>query len=96
MNISRALRLANSTVWRRVFKAYNADYATQIWQVELMLKIGGDLLGDLHGYKAFRQDATELLDELRSWQQDAFAEWSRDILSQIDDPNAPLRSVDYL
>ena len=63
------------------------------WQVELILKLGNDILGDLHSYKRFQQEATELLDELRTWQQDAFAEWSRDVLAQIDDPNTPLRSV---
>jgi len=61
------------------------------WQVELILKLGSDILGDLHSYKKFQQEATELLDELRTWQQDAFAEWSRDVLAQIDDPNTPLR-----
>jgi len=61
------------------------------WQVELILKLGSDILGDLHSYKRFQQEATELLDELRTWQQDAFAEWSREVLAQIDDPNAPLR-----
>lgn len=60
-------------------------------QVELILKLGSDILGDLHSYKRFQQEATDLLDELRTWQQDAFAEWSRDVLAQIDDPNAPIR-----
>ena len=55
------------------------------------MKLGSDILGDLHSYKRFQQEAAELLDELRTWQQDAFAEWSRDILAQIDDPNTPLR-----
>ena len=55
------------------------------------MKLGNDILGDLHSYTRFQQDASELLDELRSWQQDAFAEWSRDVLAQIDDPSAPLR-----
>jgi len=63
------------------------------WQVELILKLGSDILGDLYSYKKFHQEANELLEELRMWQQDAFAEWSRDILAQIDDPNAPLRWV---
>jgi len=59
--------------------------------VELILKLGSDILGDLYSYKKFHQEANELLEELRMWQQDAFAEWSRDVLAQIDDPNAPLR-----
>jgi len=62
-------------------------------QVELMLKLGTDLLSDLHQYKTFQKDAADLLDELRSWQSETFADWSRDILSQIDDPNTPLRYV---
>jgi len=57
------------------------------------VKLGDDILGDLHSYRRFQQEASELLDELRSWQQDAFAEWSSDVLAQIADPNAPLRSV---
>ena len=62
------------------------------WQVELIVKLGSDILGDLHSYKRFEQEAAALLDEQRAWQQDAFAEWSRDIIAQIDDPNTPLRS----
>jgi len=61
------------------------------WQVELILKLGNDILGDLHSYKRFQQEASELLDEMRTWQQDTFAEWSQDVLAQIDDPNTPLR-----
>lgn len=74
-----------------VISAMHRQCINHYWQVELILKLGSDILGDLHSYKRFQQEATELLDELRTWQQDAFAEWSRDVLTQIDDPNAPLR-----
>ena len=60
-------------------------------QVEMMMKLGRDLLSDLHKYKDFQRDASDLIDELRSWQSEAFADWSRDVQAQIDDPNTPLR-----
>lgn len=58
-----------------------------------MLKLGTDLLSDLQKYKDFQKDAGNLLDELHNWQSEAFADWSRDVLAQIDDSNNPLRFV---
>ena len=55
------------------------------------MKICDGLLGDLSGYKSVHRDAMELVDELHNWNQEAFAEWSRDMIAQIDDKNAPLR-----
>lgn len=58
-----------------------------------MRKLGTDLLSDLQKYKDFQKDAGDFLDELHNWQSEAFADWSRDVLAQIDDPNHPLRLV---
>ena len=55
------------------------------------MKTAEDLLGDLSGFRNFRKDASDLLEELVNWRQDTFDEWSRDIQAQIDDPNAPIR-----
>ncbi len=55
------------------------------------MKSAEDLVGDLGGFRKFRKDASELLEELRNWRQDQFDEWSRDIQSQMEDPRAQLR-----
>ena len=55
------------------------------------MKTAEDLLGDLSGFRNFRKDASDLLEELISCRQDSFDDWSRDIQGQIDDPNAPIR-----
>ena len=49
------------------------------------------LLGDLSGYRNFRRDAHDLLDELQNWRREQFDDWSRDMTQQIDDPDKPLR-----
>lgn len=57
------------------------------------LKTAEELLGDLSGFKNFRKDANDVLEELQAWRQDQYDDWAREIQEQIDDPKAQLRSV---
>ena len=62
-------------------------------QVEETGRIAEELLGELSGFRNLRRDAADLQEELHTWRQDQFDEWSRDIQAQIDDPDAHLRYV---
>jgi dynein heavy chain 2 len=55
------------------------------------MKTAETLLGDLAGYKKFYKDGHELLEELRTWRNESFDDWSRDMLDQINDTKNPLR-----
>ncbi len=55
------------------------------------IKTAESLLGDLSGFKSFKREAAELQEEMATWVQDTFDEWSRDMQSKIEDPNQPLR-----
>lgn len=55
------------------------------------MKTAETLLGDLAGYKKFYKDGHDLLEELRTWRNESFDDWSRDILDQINDTRNPLR-----
>ncbi|XP_013392185.1 cytoplasmic dynein 2 heavy chain 1, partial [Lingula anatina] len=72
--------VVNCIVWVRQLEA----------KVEETNIIAEALLGDLSGFHNFRKDLCDLLDELRSWRQDQFDEWSRDMQSQIEDSGKPL------
>jgi len=60
-------------------------------QLEETMKTAETLLGDLAGYKKFYKDGHELLEELRTWRNESFDDWSRDMLDQINDSKNPLR-----
>lgn len=62
-------------------------------KVEEMLKTAEALLGDLSGFRSFRKDASDLLDELVNWRQDTFDEWSRDVQAQMEDERNTIWSV---
>ena len=49
------------------------------------------LLGDLTGFRNLRRDAMDMKEELQNWRREQFDEWSRDMQSQIKDPDQPLR-----
>lgn len=66
-----------------------------VFQVDDIMKICDGLLSDLSGYKNVHQQAMELVEELHNWNQDAFSEWSREMTTQIDDKNAPLRFFSF-
>ncbi|XP_053400577.1 cytoplasmic dynein 2 heavy chain 1-like [Mercenaria mercenaria] len=59
-------------------------------KLEENIKTAESLLSDLSGFQRFRKDATEFLDEMVNWRQEAFDEWSRDIQALIDDTKKPL------
>jgi hypothetical protein len=52
-------------------------------------------LGDLPGFKGFRKDANDLLEELSNWRQDTFDEWSRDVQSQMEDQNNAIWYISF-
>uniref|UniRef100_A0A4W3JIK2 Dynein cytoplasmic 2 heavy chain 1 n=1 Tax=Callorhinchus milii TaxID=7868 RepID=A0A4W3JIK2_CALMI len=57
-------------------------------KAEDTIKIAEALLSDLSGFRSFWRNCNELLDQLRSYEQDQFDDWSRDILSSVSDPKA--------
>ena len=67
----------NNIVWVRQLEA----------RVEETMKTAEALLGDLPGFKSFRKDAAELLEELSTWRQETFDEWSRDVQGLMEDQN---------
>lgn len=60
-------------------------------QVNETLKTAETLLGDLSGFSSFKKQASELYDELKSYQKEQFDSWSHEMQSSIDDPNGSLR-----
>lgn len=60
-------------------------------QLKENIKTAESLLGDLSGFRNFKREAVELQEEMLSWVQDTFDEWSRDIQSDIEDPHQSLR-----
>ena len=60
-------------------------------QLKENIKTAESLLGDLSGFRNFKREAAELQEEMLSWVQDTFDEWSRDIQSNIEDPKQSLR-----
>ena len=73
--------VVNNMVWVRQLEA----------KVEEKSSTAEALLGDLAGFKSFRRDAMDLLEELQNWRRDQFDDWSREMVSQIEDPDHPLR-----
>ncbi|XP_029699181.1 cytoplasmic dynein 2 heavy chain 1 isoform X3 [Takifugu rubripes] len=59
-----------------------------IHKVEDSIRIAEALLTDLSGFKGFLCFSDELLEVLKAYEQEEFAEWSREILSGLADPNS--------
>ena len=55
------------------------------------IRTAEDLLGDLSGFRGLQRDASDLHEELRTWRQDQYDEWTRDMQAHIEDPNGQLR-----
>ena len=60
-------------------------------QVEDSIKISEALLSDLSGYRSFVRFSDDLQEQLRTYEQDQFEDWSRDILSGLSDPKSGIR-----
>lgn len=60
-------------------------------QIEDVLGLAKSMLGDLSGYERFHTDAQDLHAELQNWRREQFDDWCREMQSQIDDRNNPLR-----
>ncbi|KAA8593993.1 hypothetical protein FQN60_004827, partial [Etheostoma spectabile] len=59
-----------------------------IHKVEDSLRIAEALLPDLSGFKEFLHFCDDLLEILRAYEQEQFADWSRDLLSGLADPKS--------
>lgn len=62
-----------------------------LFQVEDSIKISEALLSDLSGYRSFVRFSDDLQEQLRTYEQDQFEDWSRDILSGLSDPKSGIR-----
>ena len=60
-------------------------------QVKETLSTAESLLGDLAGFKGFKREASELIEELGSYCKDQFENWVSEMMTAIDDPKQPLR-----
>ena len=48
-------------------------------------------MGDLAGFKGFKREASELIEDLGSYCKDQFESWVSEMMTAIDDPKQPLR-----
>ncbi|XP_041920571.1 cytoplasmic dynein 2 heavy chain 1 [Alosa sapidissima] len=70
--------VVNNIVWVRQL----------VLKVEDCIKISEALLSDLSGYRSFVRFSDDLQEQLRTYEQDQFEDWSRDILSSLSDPKS--------
>ncbi len=63
------------------------------FQIKQNILTAESFLGDLTGFRNYRREATELKEQMLTWVQDTFDDWSREMQSMIDDPNANLRLI---
>ena len=64
-----------------------------VWQVKETLSTAESLLGDLPGFRAFKREAADLLEELETYCRDQVETWIAEMITAIDDPKQPLRYV---
>ncbi|XP_032878557.1 cytoplasmic dynein 2 heavy chain 1 isoform X2 [Amblyraja radiata] len=70
--------VVNNIVWVRQLELKAAD----------TMKVAETLLHDLSGFQSFWRNCNELLDQLRTYEQEQFDDWSREIQSSVSDPKA--------
>ncbi|XP_043547742.1 cytoplasmic dynein 2 heavy chain 1 isoform X2 [Chiloscyllium plagiosum] len=70
--------VVNNIVWVRQLQLKAED----------TVKIAEALLSDLSGFQSFWRNCNEFLDQLKTYEQDQFDDWSRDIQSSVLDPSA--------
>ncbi|XP_053095782.1 cytoplasmic dynein 2 heavy chain 1 isoform X3 [Pangasianodon hypophthalmus] len=70
--------VVNNIVWVRQL----------LMKVEDSLKMAEALLSDLPGFRAFVQFSDEVLEQLRSYEQEQFDDWTRDLISGLSDPKS--------
>ncbi|XP_078258652.1 cytoplasmic dynein 2 heavy chain 1 isoform X1 [Rhinoraja longicauda] len=70
--------VVNNIVWVRQLELKAVD----------TMKIAETLLHDLSGFQSFWRNCNELLDQLRTYEQEQFDDWSREIQSSVSDPKA--------
>uniref|UniRef100_A0A452I6Q6 Uncharacterized protein n=1 Tax=Gopherus agassizii TaxID=38772 RepID=A0A452I6Q6_9SAUR len=72
--------VVNNIVWVRQLQL----------KVNDAIKIAEALLSDLSGFQTFRQNADDLLEQLKVYEQEQFDGWSRDIQSGLSNPRSGL------
>ncbi|XP_065136472.1 cytoplasmic dynein 2 heavy chain 1 [Paramisgurnus dabryanus] len=70
--------VVNNIVWVRQL----------LLKVEDSLKMSEVLLSDLSGFQSLVRFSSELQDQLRSYEQEQFEDWTRDLLSGLSDPKS--------
>ncbi|KAK3531386.1 hypothetical protein QTP70_018186, partial [Hemibagrus guttatus] len=70
--------VVNNIVWVRQL----------LMKVEDSLKMAEALLSDLPGFRAFVQFSDEVLEQLRSYEQEQFDDWTRDLIAGLSDPKS--------
>lgn len=61
-----------------------------VFKVDDAIKIAEALLSDLSGFQTFRQNADDLLEQFKVYEQEQFDGWSRDIQSGLSNPRSGL------
>ncbi|RDD40688.1 Cytoplasmic dynein 2 heavy chain 1 [Trichoplax sp. H2] len=72
--------VVNNIIWTRQLEA----------KVDETITTAEVLLGDLDGFKQFRKDITDLLEELQGYRNDLFDNWSHSMISALSDPKQSL------
>ncbi|KAF2973673.1 hypothetical protein EK904_004515 [Melospiza melodia maxima] len=61
-------------------------------QVDDSIKLAEALLSDLPGFQTFHQSANSFLEQLKVYEQEQFDDWSRNIQSELSNPNIQANS----
>ncbi|XP_038617598.1 cytoplasmic dynein 2 heavy chain 1 [Tachyglossus aculeatus] len=72
--------VVNNIVWVRQLEL----------KVDDTIKIAEALLSDLSGFRSFRRSADDLLEQFKTYEQEQFDDWSRDIQAGLSDPKSGL------
>ncbi|XP_053312461.1 cytoplasmic dynein 2 heavy chain 1 isoform X2 [Spea bombifrons] len=72
--------VVNNIVWVRQLQL----------KVDDTMKIGETLLSDLSGFQSLHRSAEEMLERLKTYEQEQFSEWARDVQSSLSDPKSGL------
>ncbi len=85
------------TIWKNIESGEELEMVISYssWsmcvQVEDSLKMANALLSDLHGFRPLVRFCDELQEQMRSYEQEQFEDWTRDLLSGLSDPKSGIR-----
>ncbi|KAI6079846.1 Cytoplasmic dynein 2 heavy chain 1 [Aix galericulata] len=82
--------VVNNIVWVRQLEL----------KVDDAIKLAEALLSDLSGFQSFHQSADSFLEQLKVYEQEQFDDWSRNIQSELSNPNiqanSPVMELDHV